>query len=304
MKRFRVFDFDIDTRATILTEEIQDAWEEAVKETHRAAKQQLNEQLLKEYGSDASDVKLRNFVDLGSKPLSITAFHNKFLEQIRTAFIMGAYYPALTASCALGERILNHLIILLRDDFSTTPQYKRVYKKNSFDDWDKVISVLESWQVLLPGTTKLFRELATIRHRTIHFHPETDENDRDLSLGAIQVLSAIISEQFPAFGRPDWVLGGIHREQYLGAVAEPNSLQWFITGVPGEIYLKKDLESNPFIKRVYIPKSFCVGPRHQIQMGFTQESGWIGIIDDRFDYESREITDEEFVELRKAARDN
>ena len=59
-------------------------------------------------------------------------------------------YPALTGACALGERILNYLILNLRDDFHSTPEYKQVYRKDSFDQWDAPINALASWGVLLP----------------------------------------------------------------------------------------------------------------------------------------------------------
>jgi len=47
----------------------------------------------------------------------VIAYHNSFLRRVRDAFASGNYYPALTAGCALGERILNHLILDLREEF-------------------------------------------------------------------------------------------------------------------------------------------------------------------------------------------
>src|SRR3972149_6553409 len=114
MKRYRVLNFDFDTRVRTLV-----------------------------------DPKKENFIAIDSKPFSILAFHNRFFEQIRTSFIIGSYYPALTGACALGERILNHLILTLRDDFKNSPEYKKIYRKKSFDDWDVPISILASWGTLL-----------------------------------------------------------------------------------------------------------------------------------------------------------
>ena len=157
MKRYRVFGLDFDSRPLMLTREIQETWEENVKSLHRENKEKLTQELLDEFGSRAAEWKMKNFADLGPLPMSILAFHNKFIHQIRTAFVMGGYYPALTATCALGERILNHLILLLRDDFSGTLEYKRVYDKQSFDNWLLPIEVLESWNVLLPKAVESFR---------------------------------------------------------------------------------------------------------------------------------------------------
>jgi hypothetical protein len=141
------------------------------------------------YGVGAFEAKRANFIALGPKPMSILAFHNRFFEQVRVAFVMGAYYPALTSACALGERILNHLILTLRDEFKATPEYKTVYSKESFDDWSLPIKTLESWGVFLPDTAIGFRQLKDKRNRAIHFRPEVDRNDRELALEPVIDLS-------------------------------------------------------------------------------------------------------------------
>ncbi|MFN2508767.1 MAG: hypothetical protein ABR589_08340, partial [Chthoniobacterales bacterium] len=242
MKRFRVFGFDLDRRALTLVDQ-QEHWDKAVKECHRQNRVQTLNSIISEFGQAASDQKLRNFIDLGPKPLSIFAFHNRFLLQARTAFVMDCYYPALTGACALGERILNHLILLLRDDYKATVEYKKVYNKNSFDNWNLAIDTLTAWNVLLPAVTGEFRKLRDRRNDAIHFRPEVDTNDRELALGAIQSLESIVSKQFNAFG------------------PEP----WFITAVRGEIYIKRDWEANPFVRKVYLPNCVAVGPNHIVE---------------------------------------
>ena len=272
MKRYRVFSLDLDSRPFFLSVDIQESWEENVKSLHRENKERLTQELLAEFGTLSAGRKKQDFEDLGSLPISILAFHNKFLHQIRTAFVMGSYYPALTASCTLGERILNHLILLLREDFSGTPEYKGVFNKDSFDNWSLPIEVLEAWKVLLPKASESFRKLWKVRKEAVHFKPEIDENDRALALKAIHLLYEIVGEQFSGFG------------------PQP----WFITGIPGECYLKSEVESQPFIKKVYCPKCFLVGPYHKIEYRNNQF-----IIYDISEYENRNITDEEFVTLRK-----
>ncbi len=273
MKRYRVINMDLDSRASFLAIEIRNDWEERAKEQHRVNKERIKKGLLFEYGSSAADMKLKNFIDLGSKPLSILAFHNRFLDQIRRAFIVGSYYPALTAACALGERILNHLIRVLRQDFKSTSEYKRVYRKDTFDDWDEAISTLESWGVLLPKVTTTYRELKTIRHRSIHFDPAVDTDDRSLALEAIRKLNAIISKQFGCLGNQPW----------------------FIPGIRGASYLRKGAESTPFIRRIYIPNCHLVGPLHRLEpAGYNLTSVRV---DDDNNYEDREISDDEFRDL-------
>jgi hypothetical protein len=240
---------------------------------HRLNQERIKRDLLNEYGTTYADMKLNNFIDLDSKPMSILAFHNKFLEQTRKAFVIGSYYPALVAACTLGECILNHLIRILREDYRSTPEYKKIYRKDSFDDWDEAIDTLESWLVLLPEVTKTYRESKAIRHRSIHFNPDVDTDDRILALGAINKLTSIVNRQFGSFGNQPW----------------------FIPGIRGASYIKKEAEGWPFIRRVYIPNSYLVGPLHKL----VPVNGKFDLIhvDDNNDYEDREITDDEFRSL-------
>lgn len=271
MKRYRIFALDFDCRATALRQEIHDEWKEQVKEHHRQTKQQIEEELIRQFGTLISKYKLQNFIDLDNKPFSVIAFHNQFFEQVRVAFIMGAYYPALTGACALGERILNHLMLTLREDYRETPEYKSIHRKSSFDDWGLAISTLESWGVLLPQAVEDYRLLMDKRHKALHFRPETDQNPRQLALEAINCLQRIVGEQFSGFG------------------PQP----WFITGIPGEIYIKKEWELHPFIQKIYLPNGALVGYQHRIKSMMPKIK-----INDNFPYEDREVSDDEFIALR------
>ena len=130
---------------------------------------------------------------------SIIAFHNNFFGQIRRAFIIGSYYPALTAVCSLGERVLNHIIINVRDFYKFTKEYKRVHRKQSFDNRDLLIDTLESREILLPNVVNKFRDLKTFRNNSIHFKKYIDSNDRECALEAILCFQEIIKHQFSAF---------------------------------------------------------------------------------------------------------
>jgi hypothetical protein len=270
MKRYRIVSEDFDSRASILKLEIKDDWDPAVKKMWQENQKNIRAALQFDYGVTNFDAKLKNFLDLDAAPFSVLAFHNTFFHQVRRSFIIGAYYPALTGACALGERILNHVLIRLRDFFKGTEQYKKVYNKNSFDNWDVPINTLAAWKVLRPETVELFKKLKESRNKGIHFNPETDHNDRALALDAIKTLSAIIEVQFGAFG------------------AHP----WFIEGIAGAAYIKKSFESEPFIRQIYIPNCFFVGPKHRLQF---QNNKWSVI--DSFEYGSKEVSDEEFTKL-------
>lgn len=272
MKRYRILQFDFDSRVHSLTMEIKKEWDEKVKKQHLQNKRQMERGLIAQYGADNANIKKQNLIDLGPKPVSILAFHNKFFEQIRSSFIIGSYYPALIGACALGERILNHLIIKLRDYYKSMSEYKKVYKKDSFDNWTLAINTLENWNVLLPEVADKFRELEKKRHESIHFRPDVDKNDRELALSAIHCLQEIIKNQFSGFG------------------PQP----WFITLIPGEIYIKKEWENHPFIKRIYLPNCLLVGPKHIIKQIIPRVE-----VEDALDYEEKNISDEAFAKLRK-----
>lgn len=275
MKRYRVFPIDFDARVHSLRE-IPDHWEEDVKELHRQNRSKTERALVHEFGERDAEAKRQSFIDLGPKPLSVLAFHNRFLEQVRHAFVIGANYPALTAACALGERILNHLVLTLRDEFKNTAEYKRVYNKDSFDNWDLPINTLAAWDILLPDVVVEFRTLRDLRNGAIHFRPELDTNDRALALGAIKSLKVIVSNQFGAFGQQPW----------------------FMSGVPGECYIKKAWEQRPFIRSVYLPNCGQVGPRHVV----TSVMPWRVV--DAKDYDDRDVSDDEFCTLRLAGQRN
>jgi hypothetical protein len=275
MKRYRVLGMDFDARPNLLNISISDEATPEAKQLMLGNQQSVREGLLIEYGIHDSAMKLQNFRELGAALPSVLTFHNNFMRQIRASFVIGSYYPALTGACALGERILNHLLLNLREFYSSTPEYKRVYDKDSFDDWDIPIETLTAWNILLPDVVANFTKLKKQRHRTLHFDPATDNNDRELALSAIKTLAAIINDQFGAL--------------------EPKP--WFIPANIGIAFIKRECEEAPFIKVVYLPSCRLVGPRHTLDMS---PNRWLPR--DEYEYEDKMITDEEFIRLFKVAQ--
>lgn len=275
MKRYRLLKFDFDSRAMILATETRDDWEPEVKRQHEGNKERILRAIAGEFGSYDHQRKVRDLLAIGSLPLSVLSFHNKFHSQARTAFVAGAYYPALTGVCALGERVLNHLLLGLRDSFRATPQFKAVCRQDAFDDWDRAIETLEAWDVLLPVAAVAFRNLKTLRHQSIHFRPAADVDDRALALAAIEQFANIVRGQFSAFG----------------------SQPWFIPHTPGAAFLKHEWENRPFIRLVYRPNCVLVGPRHCLRV-----EGGAWHVDDEHPYQDRDVSDEEFAELFAAGQ--
>ena len=270
MKRYRVLAYDFDTRAVMLNTEIKDDWEENNRQLWLQNKKSIRDGLVFEFGAKDHERKIDDFSALGANPMSLISFHNVFMRQCRNAFVHGNYYPALVSACTLGERMLNRLILHLRSYYKSTPEYKKVYRKESFDNWDVAIETLVSWSVLLPEAADLFKKLAGIRNQSIHFNPETDDLAKETALEAIQTLQQIIEKQFSSFG------------------VQP----WYIPGTKGAMYVAKEHEETPFVKEVVLPNCAFVGPQHTLEHG---HRGWV--VHDDHPYPEKEITDEEFVAL-------
>ena len=304
VKRYLAFvsSISFDTRPQILAVEINPDWDEDVRHRWSENKQQIIQGLAQQYGALDLNRKVVDFLQLGREPFSIVAFHNKFLRQCRDAFVAGNYYPALTGTCALGERILNHLVLKLRDYHKVTPSYKRVYDKESFDKWDLAIDVLEEWQVFVDedifrtwksfalrrikrageetdlhesdGVADLFRRLHKLRNNSIHFRIDLDVEVREPALRALELLQDVVAVQFGVEG----------------------PLPWFISGLSNH-FIKKEFEDNPFIREFYLPACEYVGPNYQVdRIGDALQ------INDPGPYDDKEITDSQFVALLNAAR--
>lgn len=270
MKRYLVFPLDFDTRAHLL-EEPSEKWDELPRKLHLENRESLLKVLEHELGPADFDEKVVNFKDAGAAPFSIVAHHNILFHQVRYAFIQGYYYPSLVASCALGERILNHLILDLRHAFKRSPTYKKVYAKESFDDWDFCIEVLDEWGVFqVAKVADSFRSLARMRHNAIHFNPATVQNLRDRALDALRLLARIVGSQFGFLGKQRWML----------------------PGTAGAFFIKKDCESDPFLQFYYLPQCPHVGPYYAMARS---EGRWVVL--DREQYDSGEVSDEEFATL-------
>ncbi|MGY4497070.1 hypothetical protein ACVWYH_000997 [Bradyrhizobium sp. GM24.11] len=174
----------------------------------------------------------------------------------------------MVAACALGERILNHLVLDLRDSFKSSEHYRKVYRKDSFDNWTFVASVLTDWNVLVDGVGAEFLALGELRNRSIHFDPDTYHSLREDALAALQRLNAIIAKQFGYFG------------------LQP----WFIDNTPGAQFVKRAYEDVPFVRTYIIPRSGFIGPLYGMDLS---QGGWHHL--DYADYGDGELSDEEFA---------
>lgn len=186
-RRHLSYSLDFDSRVHVFAPQDPN-WTEERKEQHRRNQERRQNQLAEQFGSEHLDRKIANFIALGPKPFSVLAHHNAYFEQVRCAFVSGASYPALVGACALGERILNHLIIDLREFYKTRNEYNMVSRKDSFSNWNLPIDTLESWGVLESTTASEFRSLMVLRNRSIHFNVNTYSTVFEDALAAIRHL--------------------------------------------------------------------------------------------------------------------
>lgn len=272
MRRYHPFSFDFDSTPHDL-EDPKDEWPDERKEQHSARRAEMIERLKLEYGTRDIEEVVANMRDLGGKGMSLITYHNQMHEQARRAFVTGAYYPALVAACALGERILNHLILDLRDFFKSSPHYKRVYRSESFDNWGFAVQVLEDWAVLADGVGAGFHVLAGLRNRSVHFDPDTYTTMRDDALEALLTLGRIIGKQF-----------GYFRWQ-----------PWFIAHTPGSQFVRRDWEDHPFVRTYIIPRSGLVGLLYGMEL--SADGYWRHL--DYDDYGDGDLSDEQFAKAHR-----
>lgn len=236
----------------------------------------LRADLIHEFGAADYEKKIQNFRDLGSAPWSVAALHNTYLKEVRHAFAAGAYYPALVGACALGERILNHLVLSLRDEYADHPATRHVAGKSAVDGWERCIRTLEEWGVISVDVKADYRALEEARHAAVHYRTDLDDGDARLAaLHAIKLLGSAVERIFNPHGEA------------------PH----YFNGPIGRAFVRLEAEADPFIKRFILPACALVSPRFRfVPSGFD-----LDIYDDP-DYGVGDdpLTDDEFAEPDRA----
>jgi hypothetical protein len=284
-RRYLPLHFTFDTRNRFLDSEDQECdWEPEIREQWRLGRRQITVGLVNQLGAGNFDSKFADYRALGVSPLSVVALHNLFLDQIRNAFAAGAYYPALVGSGALGERLLNQLVIVLRGDYqdhpATTPE---IASRKSFAKWGQCTEALAGWRVLSDELVDDFSRLERLRHRAVHYNAGLDNTDaREAAITAVHLVQAIIEKLFPPLGGP------------------PR----FIEGTTGHTFLSLDSETQPLVRHFYLPASVLVSPRFEMRpMQREDGSPWFDVHDDG-GYQARYPTldDAEFAKHRNDIR--
>lgn len=236
-------------------------------------KHELKDSLQKKYGEMNFNEKFQRYMALQKPALSVVGEYSFLLEDVSNAYIMGNFYASLTGACCLGERIFNQIIFAVKKDFKSSHWYKKVYGRGSIIGWSKAIQILKEWNIIDDELEKKYLKLSQLRKESIHYQPKAQDIE-SMSLEAINIMNFIIEQLF-----------GLSRKDIL-----------LVFDVPGEIYIKKEAEQLPLVKAFYIPASAYVGYKHKIA---NDPAAGKWIIRDPHTYEDKEITDEEFVKLRK-----
>lgn len=276
-RRFTPVAYRFDTRANMLATSIEEDWERGISEQWRRNQSSIREVLIHQFGADHYEQKIQNFTDLGSAPWSVVALHNVYLAQVRAAFVGMNYYAALLGACGLGERILNQLVLTLRDDYVEHEATSNVAEKQSFDNWHICIKALLAWGVFSNETARNFTILMRRRHGAVHYRSELDSVDaRTAALEVVVLLSRLIEIVFAPIGqRPCYFSGPI-----------------------GRSYVRLDWEDEPFVKRFILPACVLVSPIYR----FVLSADEFDVYDDS-DYgaDQAPLTDEEFADPERAS---
>jgi len=232
--------------------------------------EKIEEQLKTELGSIDFIKKFERWKTIDYPPIGLIDEYQYKIQQIINTYCMGYFYPAVTSACCLAERILNRLVIKTRDYFKSHPEYKKIYRKSSFDDWEKMLCLISDWQLVPENAVNLFRNLMPIRHESIHYNENYDFES--IAPVAINNLIAAIIEIFGVENRKDIYL---------------------VFDVPGEIWVRSAVENQPFVMEFIRPHCYYAHAIHDIDPT-------AGRIIERLG-KTGPLTDEEFIELRRCA---
>jgi hypothetical protein len=244
-RRYRPVQFTFDTRAAVLDTVIGDDCDPGIQEQWRGNISRVREGLLHQLGGQDGEDKIEDFRALGTAPWSVVAAHNGFLAQVRTAFAVGAHYPALLGAAGLGERILNDLIRDLRTDYDDHSATARVRGKESVDNWPAAIRVLREWGVLTDSLADDYLQLGRLRNAAVHYRPGLEAAARENALEAVLLLQRLVEGLFTPLGGPPL----------------------FIDGITGSSFLARASEDLPLVRRYYLPNAVLVSPRYDVRPG-------------------------------------
>lgn len=224
--------------------------------------------LIEEHGEESIDEKYLRWAEVSRANMWVLEEFNEFLDEISKAYIRGYYYLSITGACCLTERILNRLVVKLKNHYKTSPRYKLLYgREQQIQNWSLLIDTLEEWGVLNDEQVKVCKRLYKYRNETVHYIPDYDF--KSAAPEVIKLTTRLIDSLFSVFERRD---------------------VYNIFTIPGEIWVKEEKLNDPFVKEFVLPCCSMGGAVSQ------------------FDYENNEyledgavvgdLSEEEFISIR------
>jgi len=259
-RRYRLLNFHIDTRRGFYSESAMIP--SAARDT---------EHLRAELGSHNFDVKFERWRRIDYLPLGLVDEYPEKIQHIINTYSIGYFYPAVTSSCCLAERILNRLMLKTRSHFKSHQEHKRIHRKSSFDDWQKLLSLISEWNLVPARAIECFRVLMPIRHQSIHYSETYDF--KAMAPLTINTLIAAVTEVFGVLNRKDI---------------------YMVFDAPGEVWVRSEAQSLPFVKEFVLPHCYYAHAAHDFDSRRSiviERLGKVG-----------PLTDEEFVQLRRESR--
>jgi hypothetical protein len=259
-RRYRLMGFYIDSTRSLSSNDI-----------FKDRADEFTEDLKATLGHQHFEEKFQRWRKIDYPPLGLIDEYPEKITQIINTYSSGYFYPAVTSACCLAERILNRIILKTRDHFKNHPHYKKIYQKDSFDDWGKMIEIIADWNFVPERATDLLRQLMPLRHQSIHYSDSFDFEA--VASDVINKLIAAITEIFGVLNRKDIYL---------------------VFDIPGEIWVRREAQELPFVKEFVLPHCYFAHAVHDVDFDkpkITERMGKIG-----------PLTDEEFVEIRKSSK--
>ena len=263
MKRHRFSNFYIDgMRGIVKTLNLPPA-------TLEEAKMRLRSFVIGHHGEFKADEKTERYLEVEPPNLCVVVEYHEMMRQVESSYVSMDDYPALTGACCLGERILNMLVLKLRNYYKTSNYDKKVWQRDSIQNWGLAIKTLQDWGVLQDDTAARFKEPYKLRNASVHY-----SSLGDIQPSALRAVQLVMSITNDLFGNRDDVF----------------------FSCPGELYIRQVKETEPIVQEFFIPNCSLVGYKHSIES--IDGPPIVLKVNDQFDYESRIINDEEFKTLR------
>lgn len=224
------------------------------------------------YGAADLDKKLERWANISKTQIWIVDEYNEVIDEIVSSYIAGYYYCATVSACCLTERILNRLVIKLKNYHKESDFYKKIYNwEEKIQNWDLLTKILEDWSVLDEFQITLCKKLHQLRTNTVHYVP--GGNFVKSAEESITAILSLIESLFGVFCRKD--------------------IFW-IFNIPGEIWVKENVQDLPFVKEFILPACNECASVYQVQDGvYIENEAPIG-----------HITEEEFIRVRSERKDS